>query len=101
MAGKIHDQERAVTALREELDGRWDDDRGECYPPGINAEVAEAEKVIARMERDLLAQKDFLARKIKAQAEVNTRLAEAERTLAQHHRDYSELLTSAIKGFPV
>ncbi len=100
VAAKIRDQELAVTALREELEGRWDDRRGESTP-GINDDVAEAEKVVARMERDLLAQKEFLARKLRAQVDTNTRLAEGERTLAQYHRDYSDLLTSALKGFPV
>ena len=100
VAAKIRDQELAVTALREELEGRWDDRRGESTP-GINDDVAEAEKVVARMERDLLAQKEFLARKLKAQVDTNTRLAEAERSLAQYHRAYSDLLTSALKGFPV
>ncbi len=101
VAAKIHDQESVLKALREELDGRWDDDRGESNPPGVNAEVAEAERVIARMERDLLAQKDFLARKLKAVVDLNTRIAAGERTMAQYHRDYGELLTSALKGLPV
>lgn len=101
VAGKIHDQERTVKALREDLDGRWDDDRCEDNPPGINSEVAEAERAIARLERDLLEKKEFLALKLKAQVDLNTRIAEGERVLAQYHREYGELLTSALKGFPV
>lgn len=100
VAAKIRDHELAVKALREELEGRWDDRRGESIP-GINDDVAEAEKVVARMERDLLAQKEFLARKLRAQVDTNTRLVEGERTLAQYHRDYADILTSALKGFPV
>lgn len=70
VAAKIRDQELAVKALREELEGRWDDHRGESTP-GINDDVAETEKVVARMERDLLAQKEFLARKLRAQVDTN------------------------------
>lgn len=101
VAAKIRDQELAVKKLREELDGRWDSGRDESNSPGINDAVAETEKVILRLERDLLAQKSLLAYQLKAQVDTLARIVEGERTLAQYHRDYADLLTSALKGFPV
>lgn len=100
IAAKIHDQQKALESLREELDGRWNDSRDEATP-GLNDEIREAEKVIAQMERDLVARRIALSGKVKAQGDALTRIAEGERALAQHHRDYADLLTSALKGFPV
>lgn len=99
-AAKIHDQERALAELREVLDGHWDDDRGESTP-SLNSEIQEAEKVLAQMERDMVARRIALAAKIKAQGETLTRIAEGERALAQYHRDYADILTAALKSFPV
>ena len=101
VASKIRDQELAVKALRDDLEGRWDEDRDGSNHPGINDRVADTEKVILRLERDLLAQKSLLASQLKVQADTSNRLADGERLLAQYHRDYADLLTSAINGFPV
>lgn len=100
VAAKIRDQELALNELRETLDGRWDDSRDEATP-GLNDEIREAEKVIAQMERDLVARRIALSGKVKAQGDALTRIAEGERALAQHHRDYADLLTSALNSFPV
>jgi len=95
-AAKIHDQKRALAELRETLDGHWDDDRDESIP-GLNDEIQEAEKALAQMERDMVARRIALSVKLKAQGEALTRIVEGERALAQHHRDYAEILTAALK----
>ncbi len=104
-AAKIHDQERALTALRETLDGHWDDDRGCSDPQGIDMDVADAEKALARLRKDFAQEEsrltDRLARLLKSQADTQTRIVEGERALAQHHTEYKDILTAALKGFPV
>jgi hypothetical protein len=100
VAAKIHDQERALVELRETLDGHWDDDRGESTP-SLKDEIQEAEKVIAQMERDLVARRIALSGKVKTQGEILTRIVEGERALAQYHTEYKDILTAALKGFPV
>lgn len=105
VAGKIRDQELALKALRETLDGRWDDDRGCSDPQGIDMEVADTEKALARLRKDFAQEearfKGRLVQLLQTQAETQTRIAEGERALAQHHRDYADILTSALKSFPV
>lgn len=104
-AAKIHHQERALKALRETIDGRWDDDRGCSDPQGIDMEVADTEKALARLRRDFAQEESRLTGRLtgllQTQAETQTRIAEGERALAQYHRDYADILTSALKGFPV
>ena len=105
IAAKIHDQQKALESLREELDGRWNDERGDLDPEGINAEAADTEKALARLRKDFAQEESRLtgrlAELLKDQVDTNARIEEGEKALAQYHTEYNNLLTSALKGFPV
>lgn len=83
---KVHAQKAVVAKLEVDL---WGDDDGR--QEGITSQVAETEKVIARMERDLMAQKDLLSRQIKTKQDIKTRLSTAQAEV--------DKLTSDLKTF--
>jgi hypothetical protein len=99
VAARIHDQEKALEALRTTLHGSYD-----VHDPGLHGQVADTDKLLARVRKDFAQEEQRLMTRLtsllKAQGEAEASIAEGERALARLHREYADILKSAIEGFP-
>lgn len=104
VAAKIHTQEVHLKNLIGQLEGVQNNPPG-FYLPGINYELLVEEKDLARLRKDFEYEESRLLLKItrlqKVQSDLNASIAEGEATLETYRMEHRDLITSALKGFPI